>query len=135
MLKRSLIAALGAVGIAVALAPGAAADPAGRFVDHVEWAKWGGLSSLRIYPTEAARHLATQPGTDGSARAAWAEVLALAPEADSPGMREQFVCHWNFAERAEPGKTSWNLEPWRPEVRPEQMVAAGCNPGDAEEPF
>ena len=24
------------------------------------------------------------------------------------------MCHWQFAEFAEPGKTSWNLEPWRP---------------------
>ncbi|OKH67532.1 hypothetical protein EB73_17950 [Mycobacterium sp. SWH-M3] len=132
-MKRSLMAALGAVGVALACAPGASADPA--LVDHVEWAKWGDLSSLRIYPTEAARGLATQPGTDASAQEAWTEVLTLAPDADIPGMREQFFCHWHFAERAEPGKTSWNIEPWRPEVPAEQMLAAGCNPGGTEEPF
>ena len=33
-----------------------------------------------------------------------------------PGMRAQFMCHWQFAELADPGKVSWNLEPWRPEV-------------------
>ena len=47
---------------------------------------------------------------------AWAEVLASAPDADTPGMRAQFLCHWQLAEFAEPGKTSWNLEPWRPSV-------------------
>ena len=31
-------------------------------------------------------------------------------------MRAQFLCHWQLAEFAEPGKTSWNLEPWRPGV-------------------
>ena len=66
---------------------------------------------------------------------AWAEVLTLSPDADIPGMQDQFVCHWQFAELAEPGKISWNLEPWRPEVDDEAMVAAGCNPGGTQEPF
>ena len=47
-------------------------------------------------------------------------------------MRAQFLCHWNFAEFAEPGKTSWDLEPWRPAVDDSQMLLAGCNPGGAE---
>jgi hypothetical protein len=50
-------------------------------------------------------------------------------------MQAQFLCHWQFAESAEPGKTSWNLEPWRPDVDASQMLAAGCNPGGSEEPF
>ena len=29
--------------------------PSPPYVDHVEWAKWGDLSSLRVYPTEAGR--------------------------------------------------------------------------------
>jgi hypothetical protein len=41
----------------------------------------------------------------------------------------------HFAEFGEPGKVSWNLEPWRNLVSDEQMVAAGCNPGGTEEPF
>ena len=63
---------------------------------------------------------------------AWREVLALAPDADTPGMRAQFICHWNFAELAQPGKTSWDLEPWRPAVDDNTMILAGCNPGGAE---
>lgn len=136
---RSPIAAVVAAALvvpwALASAPVAAADPAAPLVDHVEWAKWGDLSSLRIYPTGAARQLARQPGTAVQAGQAWAEVLAGAPDADLPGMFEQFTCHWDFAELAEPGKRSWNIEPWRPEVSPEQMVATGCNPGGTEEPF
>lgn len=118
-------------------APVVAADPvppAPPYVDHVEWAKWGDLSSLRVYPTAAARQ-ASGLATSGQAEAAWARVLALSPDADIPGMKPQFVCHWEFAERYSPGKTSWNLEPWRPDVPYEDMVRAGCNPGGTEEPF
>lgn len=119
-------------------APTAQADPAGPsapYVDHVEWAKWGDLSSLRVYPTAAAREASRGPGGAALAGEVWQQVLALTPDADIPGMREQFMCHWTFAELVEPGKTSWNLEPWRPEVSPDAMAAAGCNPGGTEEPF
>ena len=117
---------------AVILAPPAQASP---YVSHVEWAKWGDLSSLRVYPTAAARRTGGQAGTDGLAAEAWTEILALAPDAEIPGMREQFMCHWNFAEFVEPGKVSWNLEPWRPEVSYDKMIATRCNPGGTEEPF
>ncbi|MGV9801512.1 DUF2599 domain-containing protein [Mycobacterium sp. NPDC003449] len=136
---RLTVAALAAASLTPAvmsaLAAPAAAEPATPYVDHVEWAKWGDLSSLRVYPTEAARRHAGQPDAAAAADAAWAQVLALAPDADSTGMRDQFICHWDFAEANEPGKTSWNLEPWRPEVSPQDMLAAGCNPGGTEEPF
>jgi Protein of unknown function (DUF2599) len=120
----------------VAFAPTAVANPvpAPPYVDHVEWAKWGDLSSLRVFPTASGRDasgLASTVNPD----AAWAEVLTLSPDAAIPGMREQFVCHWEFAELTEPGKSSWNLEPWRPEVSEQEMLDAGCNPGGTEEPF
>jgi hypothetical protein len=120
-----------------ALAPVASADPVPGppYVDHVQWSKWGDLSSLRVYPTHGARVASVQPGTDPQADEAWTEVLTFSPDADMPGMKAQFLCHWHFAELAEPGKVSWNLEPWRNEVSDEQMVAAGCNPGGTEEPF
>ena len=51
------------------------------------------------------------------------------------GMRAQFDCHWRFARFAEPGKVSWNLEPWRPGVDDDAMLASACNPGGAVEPF
>ena len=66
---------------------------------------------------------------------AWAEVLVLSPDADTAGMRAQFVCHWQFAELVQPGKASWNLEPWRPVVNDAEMFATGCNPGGPEEAF
>jgi hypothetical protein len=132
-----LAAAMAAATLPLALAPVASADPVPGppYVDHVQWAKWADLSSLRVYPAEAARQASLEPGTDPQADEAWAEVLTLSPDADMPGMKAQFLCHWHFAELAEPGKVSWNLEPWRNLVSDEQMVAAGCNPGGTEEPF
>jgi hypothetical protein len=130
-------AAMTAVTVSLALAPFAAADPVPGppYVDHVQWAKWGDMSSLRVYPTEAARQASLEPGTQAQADEAWAEVLTLSPDANSPGMKAQFVCHWRYAEFAQPGKVSWNIEPWRNEVSDEDMVAAACNPGGTEEPF
>ncbi len=116
--------------------PGAGATP--PFIDHTQWAQWHGLSSLRVFPTSSGRTAARQPGTapsEAAANEAWAEVLALSPDADTPGMRAQFICHWEFAELAQPGKASWNLEPWRPLVDDAEMVASGCNPGGPEEAF
>jgi uncharacterized protein DUF2599 len=132
----TLIAAL--LGAApVSADPGAAGATASPysppFVDHTEWALWGHLPSLRVYPTPSGRAAAKRlnpPGAD--ADEAWSEVLALAPDAGTAGMREQFICHWEFAEFAQPGKTSWNLEPWRPVVNADEMAGSGCNPGGSE---
>jgi hypothetical protein len=115
--------------------PGADSASSPRFVDHTEWTQWAGKSSLRVFPTPAARAVARQPGTADLADEGWAEVLALSPTADTLGMRAQFICHWQFAELAQPGKVSWNLEPWRPVVDDAEMVASGCNPGGPEETF
>lgn len=111
-------------------------NPAPPFIDHVTWADWGDLKSLRVYPTPAGREAAAQllkPPSEIDE--AWGEVLALAPDADLPGMRDQFVCHFRFAEFGQPGKTSWNLEPFRPVVDDETMTQTGCNPGGLDEPF
>jgi hypothetical protein len=101
-----------------------------QYIDHAEWTHVGDLVSLRVYPTQTGRDASAGLF---SADAAWAQVLAFDPDADTPGMREQFVCHWRFAELMEPGKTSWNLEPWRPIVNGATMIESRCNPGAAEE--
>ncbi|HYB37781.1 MAG TPA: DUF2599 domain-containing protein [Mycobacterium sp.] len=130
-------AVVGLLGAASASAdpgtdPSTAAPYSPPFVDHTEWVHWGRLSSLRVYPTPAGRAAARQPATDAEADEAWTEVLARSPDADTAGMRDQFVCHWQLAELVQPGKSSWNLEPWRPVVDNTEMVASGCNPGGAE---
>jgi hypothetical protein len=129
-------AAMAAVTASLALAPTASADPVPGppYVDHVQWAKWGDMSTLRVYPTESGRR-ASLVATTSAADEAWAEVLTLSPDADMPGMQHQFLCHWELAELGQPGKVSWNLEPWRNEVSDEEMAEARCNPGGTEEPF
>jgi hypothetical protein len=134
---RLLIATMAAAA-AVGLSAGTASAtpiPGPPFVDHTEWVHWGDLSSLRVYPTVAGREAAGQVHNAAEGDEAWTEVLTQAPDADTPGMREQFMCHWTYAEFAQPGKTSWNLEPWRPVVDEDTMVGTGCNPGGTEEPF
>ncbi len=114
---------------------GIAGTSAPPYVDRTEWVRWDGMSSLRVYPTGTGRAEAGEFGTVRAGEQAWTEVVKQNPNADTPGMREQFLCHWQFAEHVEPGKTSWNLEPWRPVVSTVVMLATGCNPGGAEEPF
>jgi hypothetical protein len=142
---RVVILAATVLGVLAGVAP-ASADPgpsafpyAPPFVDHILWARWSEgnqLSSLRVYPTVSGRAASKRLGSASpEADEAWAELLVLAPQADSPGMHDQFRCHWDFAETAQPGKASWNLEPWRPVVDAATMVSTGCNPGGAPEPF
>jgi hypothetical protein len=128
------MAAAAAIGLSAGTAS-AAPIPGPPFVDHTEWVHWGDLSSLRVYPTATGREAAGQVHNAADGDEAWTEVLTQAPDADIPGMREQFMCHWTYAEFAQPGKTSWNLEPWRPVVDEDTMVGSGCNPGGTEEPF
>src|SRR5271163_4277899 len=115
---RVLTLAVTAIGVLSCVAP-ASAEPGPSalaypppFIDHAEWTQW-----------------------NQAADEAWAELLALAPNAGTPGMRQQFQCHWELAEVVEPGKVSWNLEPWRPVVDDPTMVGSGCNPGGGREPF
>lgn len=116
--------------------PGAMGPSGPPFVDHAQWSQWNHQPSLRVYPTASGRAAAKTLGSSTpDADEAWSEVLALAPNAGTPGMRAQFLCHWELAEVVQPGKTSWNLEPWRPVVDDSTMLGSGCNPGGSEEQF
>ncbi|MET9211106.1 MULTISPECIES: DUF2599 domain-containing protein [unclassified Nocardia] len=97
-------------------------------IDHVTWTDTVDGARLLVVPTVAGRRTAA-PGTD---ELAWQEVLALDADADAPGMRDQFVCHWVWARMVAPDKPSWNLEPWRPAVGYSATVSANCNPGGPE---
>lgn len=88
----------------------------------VRSATWGdreGGRSLAVDPTPWAR----QSGIVGEATA-WAQLVASEPEAASTTMRDQFDCHALGAT----DKTTWNLEPWRPDVGFLATAAARCNP-------
>lgn len=97
-------------------------------IDHVSWTENIDGPRLLVVPTQAGRKT-TAPGTD---ELAWQEVRALDADADAPGMRDQFLCHWVWARMVAPDKPSWNLEPWRPDVGYQATVAANCNPGGPE---
>lgn len=133
---RPLLAAAAALaGIAAPAAAHADTAFAPPYVDHTQWDQyWGDLTTLRVFPTPSGRAASANLQSAEAADEAWSEVLADAPDADQPGMRAQFLCHWRLAEFAEPGKVSWNIEPWRPVVSDLQMITSGCNPGGAEEP-
>lgn len=125
-----IVATAASVPFEIVMSTPAHTDQRGSFIDHAEWTTSGDRASLRVYPTSAGRNASARFIDPAEA---WTEVVALDPDADRPGMREQFVCHWRFAEIAEPGKVSWNLEPWRPIVNGAMMIESRCNPGGAEE--
>lgn len=111
-----------AVLLAASVVPVAAAGPV--LIDHVSWGATSLGRTLRVYPTPLGRTYEAPDGAD----IAWAEVLALAPDAQTPGMRMQFDCHW-YGRVFIPNKQSWNLEPWRPQVDEALMTVSQCNPG------
>lgn len=131
----ALIAATATMLSVVSEAPASADTELPGFIDHTEWVNYGSKTSLRVYPTPSARAAVIRLDAGVQGEQAWREVLVSAPEADTPSMRDQFLCHWSYAEFARPGKTSWNLEPWRPVVDGATMLGSGCNPGGAEEAF
>ncbi|MEB3020566.1 DUF2599 domain-containing protein [[Mycobacterium] crassicus] len=134
-MSRSFIVLTALAAALAAAAPATADVGAPGLVDHAEWVDYGGRTSLRVYPTPAGRAAALRLDAGPEGEQAWREVLVVVPEAETPGMRDQFLCHWSYAEFARPGKTSWNLEPWRPVVDGVTMLESGCNPGAAEEAF
>ena len=102
--------------------------PAPPFIASSTWGDSDYGVTLKVAPSPAGR---TASGPL-DAQMAWQEVLQLSPDAKTPGMWEQFECHWSWARILEPTKATWNLEPWRPVVSPDRMLAEGCNPGGPE---
>ncbi|PVU84140.1 DUF2599 domain-containing protein [Cellulomonas sp. WB94] len=88
-------------------------------VTRATWGEREGGRSLAVDPTPWARAggLAAQDAT-------WAAVVALAPDADTTAMHDQFLCHALGAA----DKATWNLEPWRPDVGSMATLVARCNP-------
>lgn len=105
----------------VSMPAGAVSVRESRPLLTARWVQRGDEKSLRIEPADSVRMWSTS----AAQQALWTEVLNTVPEADSPGMRDQFVCHVAFAAT----KEAWFLEPARPDVGYPATVAARCNPG------
>ncbi|MDQ8041284.1 DUF2599 domain-containing protein [Cellulosimicrobium sp. XJ-DQ-B-000] len=90
-----------------------------RAVRSTDWGEREGGRSLAVDPTAWAR-AAGQAGQE----LVWAQVVAAEPEADTPTMHDQLVCH----AVGTPDKATWNLEPWRPDVGLLATMSARCNP-------
>ncbi|MBK8755937.1 MAG: DUF2599 domain-containing protein [Actinomycetales bacterium] len=114
-------------GTAVSARPGASstspATTAPRLVSSASWVTRSGVRGLKVVPTTAGR----TAGVD--AEAVWQAVLRVRPDADTPGMHDQLVCHVEFAST----KGAWYLEPARPDVGYAATVAAACNPGSVKD--
>lgn len=89
-------------------------------IESATWIEVQGADSLEVTPADALRECGLL-----AADAGWQQLLALEPDADSPGMLDQYLCHLTFA----PDKGVWHLEPWRPVVDRAELLRAGCNPG------
>lgn len=105
--------------------PGVVPTPVPKLVASARWVSRDGVRALKVSPT---KELRSHPLT-AWAEAAWPQVLAEVPAADSAGMSDQFRCHVQFAS----GKDAWFLEPSRPDVGYTATVLAGCNPGDVKD--
>lgn len=125
-------ASLLARGDDVVLQPGAqTSSPATipvvtRLIEREVWTTADGRPRLKVTPTGWGR---TWRSTT-LVHAAWLQVVAGEPSADSAGMENQYRCHAEFA----PTKTRFNLEPWRPAQDYLSVLLAGCNPGGPEPP-
>lgn len=101
---------------------GSTVDIPERLVDDARWVEREGERALEVSPADRLREASDQAVYEE----AWRRVVRAVPEADSPGMRDQFLCHAAFAST----KDAWYLEPARPAVGYWSTVRAGCNPGD-----
>jgi hypothetical protein len=110
------------VVLLVAPVPGSSTTSLWLATVAVEGADWGereGGRSLAVTPSAWAR-----AGGLAAEAAVSEQLVAREPEAATPTMQAQLECH----ELGAPDKATWNLEPWRPDVGPLDMLAARCNP-------
>lgn len=98
--------------------------PAAPYIGTLRWVGGRHGNDLIVTPTTAGRTVTDQ----AAEAAAWNEVVRRAPTANTVSMQRQFDCHWRYAR----GKQTWNLEPWRPTVSMDDVIAAYCNPGGPE---
>lgn len=91
----------------------------GRSILDLRWGEREGGRSLAVTPSDW-----TREGGRAAEELTAAQLAQADPEAGTPGMLKQLACHQLGART----KARWNLEPWRPDVDPFEMIANRCNP-------
>jgi hypothetical protein len=115
--------------------PTAAATNSGDpgFIADARWVENSKGWTLEVTPTAQAR--AAKGDYEAGVRG-WDELEAHYPDERLVTYREtlrnQYICHQQFATIAEPDKPTWNLELWRQDVPYALVVVAACNPGGPE---
>lgn len=102
------------------------AEPKNKFSDWFKSAKWKSRTSgvyLCVVPTAWNR----QSGI-AYASTSWSylkkKMSGTKKWRNEGGLKDQYYCHTQLAKL----KSSWNLEPWRPNVSLAKTLASGCNP-------
>lgn len=91
-----------------------------HLIATTKWTTRGeGGKSLQVSPTYFGR-LSGEVAMTYAAQ----ELKTLRPETATGPMEKQLRCHLIGAR----GKTTWNLEPWRPDVSEVEYLLARCNP-------
>ena len=111
----------------------------GVFIDHVEVDTTN--NRIKVFPSAIGRIEAvvtkiptiTSYNTYMVARElAWNEVVAMAPQANTQAMKNQFMCHWDIVSTIPRNgyinKESWNLDSDRPDAGYWNTVLNSCNP-------
>lgn len=108
------------------------ADP-WLWIDLIAGASWVRYSegwTLKVSPTGWAR---ANAGAYAVGVAGWDELYSKyrnrGLNTNLAGMRDQFICHQQVVAVVSPGKATWNIDEWRPNVGYLQTVNSSCNPG------
>jgi hypothetical protein len=108
-------------------APSPSAPP--NYIAAAHWEETDEGPTLVVTPTAAAR---AAVGSFAAGAAGWSQLEAVVPGlADHPRrtrLRDQHICHQQFATIEEPDKATWDLEADRPDVGYPATVQAKCNP-------
>lgn len=89
---------------------------------------WSG-ATLNVFPTNWARINPWASAGFAARWAGWDEVLSKTPgnRENTPSMRDQFYCHFDFVRWRAPNKVSWNLDASRPYVSYWDLINKQCN--------
>lgn len=99
-------------------------------IDHASWVWHTEGWTFAVTPTFWARMNA---GSYSAGAAGWDELYDRYRNSglntNLNGMRDQYICHQVFVAVRDPGRATWNIDEWRPDVGWFQTVNSQCNPG------